>query len=95
MLRDGDGVTVPLHLPASASVHLEGFLLGTAQRGAELELRWDGGEATVVRVRGEAPDRRLRVPDVPGAGRHRLAVTVRARPHGAVVLDRVVVEMSR
>jgi hypothetical protein len=95
MLRDDDGVTVPLNLPAGASVHLEGFLLGTAQRGAELELSWDGGAATVIRVRGAAPDRRLRLPDVPPAGRHQLSVTVRTRPHGAVVLDRVVVEGER
>jgi hypothetical protein len=94
MLRDGQSVTVPLNLPAGASVRLEGWLLGTAQRGAEVELRWDGEDPVRLRVQGDAPDARLKVPDVPGRGRHLLTITTRARPQGAVVLDRVVVESA-
>ncbi len=92
MLRDGQAVTVPLHLPPGSSVWLEGWLLGTARRGAEIEVQWDGGDLVGLRVRGDAPNARLKVPGVPDQGRHLLRVTVRARPHGAVVLDRVVVE---
>jgi hypothetical protein len=69
-------------------------LLGTAQRGATLELRWDDGEPQRLRVHGVGRDGRRAVPAVPGAGRHRLTVSVRARSHGAVVLDRVVVETT-
>jgi len=95
MLRDGQAVTVPLHLPAGASVWIEGWLLGTAQQGAEVELRWDGEEPRSLRVEGEGREGRLKIPDTPGPGRHRLSIGLRARPHGAVVLDRVVVEPSR
>jgi hypothetical protein len=91
-LADGEGVTVPLNLGAEAEVWIEGWLLGTAQRGATLEVRWDDGEPARLRVWGEGRDGRRRVPDPPGAGRHRLRIDVRSRPHGAVVLDRVVVE---
>jgi len=94
MLRDGQAVTVPLNLPAGASVWIEGWLLGTAQQGAEVELRWDGGDPVSLRVRGDAPNARLRVAGVPDQGRHRLSIAMKAQPHGAVVLDRVVVEME-
>ncbi len=92
VLRDGQAVTVPLHLPAGASVWLEGWLLGTARQGAEVELRWDGEDPVRLRVQGDAPDARLKVPGVPDQGRHLLSMTMRGQPEGAVVLDRVVVE---
>ena len=95
MLRDGQAVTVPLHLPAGASVRIEGWLLGTAQRGAEIEFRWDGEDLHRLRVQGDGPDARLKVPGAPDQGRHMLWIAMKAKPHGAVVLDRVVVESSR
>lgn len=91
-LVDGQSVTFPLNLPADAEVWLEGWLLGAAQRGAALELSWNDGEPKRLRVHGVGRDGRRAVPEVPGAGHHRLTVTVQARSHGAVVLDRVVVE---
>ncbi len=94
MLRDGQAVTVPLHLPAGASVWIEGWLLGTAQRGAEVEVRWDGEDPVLLRVQGDDPDARLLLPGVPDQGRHTLRITMWAQPHGAVVLDRVVVESN-
>jgi hypothetical protein len=94
-LRDGQAVTVPLHLPDRAQVVLEGWLLGTAKGGAEVEIRWDDGEPRRLAVRGEGRDGRLRVPNVPAAGRHRLTMTMHSGPHGAVVLDRVVVGRGR
>jgi len=94
MLRNGQSVTVPLNLPAGAGVWLEGWLLGTAQRGAEIEVSWDGEDPIRLRVQGDAQDGRLEVPGVPGRGRHLLRITMRARPHGAVVLDRVVLEAA-
>lgn len=92
MMRNGHGVTVPLNLSAGAEVSLEGWLLGTARKGAEIEVGWDGGEGTRLWVEGNAADGRLKVPGVPSRGRHRLIIRVHAKPHGAVVLDRVVVE---
>jgi hypothetical protein len=91
-LADGDSVVVPLHLPADASVWLEGWLLGTAQRGAKLTLRWDDGPARVLAVRGSGRDARLRLPGSPPGGRHRLSLQVTSPPGGAAVLDRVVVD---
>jgi hypothetical protein len=91
-LFDGQAVTFPLNLPSDAEVWLEGWLLGTARRGVGLELAWDDGEAVRIRVAGDMPSGHLRVPPPPGPGRHRLRVQVHGRPHGAVVLDRVVVE---
>ena len=73
---------------------LEGWLLGSARKGAEIELRWGDGETMTMNVAGDAKDNRWRVPGVPGRGRHRLSVGLSARPHGALVLDRFVVEMD-
>jgi hypothetical protein len=91
-LGDGDAVTFPLNLPANAEVWLEGWLLGTARRGATLSLAWDDAEPRRLRVASDASAARLRAPPPPGPGRHRLRVGVASRPYGAVVLDRVVVE---
>lgn len=90
-LGDGDDVTFPLNLPDGAEVWLEGWLVGRAQHGAEVEMRWDDGRPTRVRVAGRSEHGRLRVSPPPGAGRHRLHVAVRTGPDGAAVLDRVVV----
>ncbi len=95
MLRDGQSVTVPLNLPAGSSVVIEGWLLGTARQGADVELRWDGDDPVRLRVQGDAPNARLKVPGIPGQGRHLLGITMRGQPEGAAVLDRVVVEGGR
>ena len=95
MLRNDQSLTVPLNLADGAEVWLEGWLLGTARRGAELEVRWDGGEPSRLQVQGDGRDGRLKMPDPPGPGRHRLSIGLRARPHGAVVLDRVLSEPPR
>jgi hypothetical protein len=90
-LRDGDSAIVPLHLPAGATVWLEGWLQGTAQQGAEVVTSWKGGREFTYRV-GRVDDGRVRVPDTPGPGRHMLRISVRAPSGGAVALDRVIVE---
>jgi hypothetical protein len=91
-LFDGQSVTVPLHLAADSRVFIEGWLLGTARRGAQVEVRWNGEDALALPVRGEAESARIEIPGVPGPGRHRLSIAVVSKPHGAVVVDRVVVE---
>ena len=83
---------MPLNLPADAEVWLEGWLLGTARRGAEIELGWNGEDPALLRIRGEEKDGRLKAPDPPGPGRHLLSIRLHSTPNGAVVLDRVVVE---
>jgi hypothetical protein len=88
-------VTVPLNLGAGSTIILEGWLLGTARQGAAVELVWDEEDPIVVRVRGDSPVGRLEVPAPPGKRKAFLSITLRARPHGALVLDRVVVERKR
>jgi hypothetical protein len=70
---------------------LEGWLLGTARRAAKLELRWDAQEPVSVPWSGDGETERLRMPPPPGGGRHLLSIALRSPPHGAVVLDRLVV----
>jgi hypothetical protein len=94
-LADGESVTVPLNLGAGSTIILEGWLLGTARQGAAVELVWDEEDPIVVRVRGDSPVGRLEVPAPPGKRKAFLSITLRARPHGALVLDRVVVERKR
>jgi len=91
-LDDGNRVTVPLNVRDGAGVVLEGWLLGTAQKAAQLELSWDGQEPLSVAWRGEGANESLQMPPPPGSGRHRLSITLRSPPYGAVVLDRLVVE---
>jgi hypothetical protein len=90
-LDDGDRVIVPLHLSDDAEVVLEGWPLGTARKWARLELSWDGEDVVVVPWSEVTDPDNIYVPKPPGAGRHRLSVTVRSPPNGAVVLDRIVV----
>ena len=90
-LGDGEGVVMPLRIGESDDVVLEGWLLGTARHGARLEVRWDDGETVSIGVRGDDRDARLRLPQPPGGGRHRLSLVMRCPEHGAGVLDRVVV----
>lgn len=91
-LDDGNRVTVPFNLSKGAGVVLEGWLLGTAQKAARLELRWDGQEPQMVPWSGERATESLQMPPPPGEGHHRLSITLHSPPHGAVVLDRLVVE---
>jgi hypothetical protein len=90
-LDDGDRVTVPLNLRDGVEIVIEGWLLGTAQRAAQLELEWDGQEPSWLRWSGDGPTESLRLPPPPGGGRHRLSITLHSPPQGAVVLDRLIV----
>lgn len=87
----GEGVVVPLHLPAGARLRLEGWLESGAQSGSQLLFAWDGGAATAVKVSGEGKGS-IAVPGAPGAGRHRLRIVLDAPPGGEAVLGRIVVE---
>jgi hypothetical protein len=91
-LDDGDRIAVPLNLRDGDAVVLEGWLLGTARRKAQLEFSWDEREPVSFPWSGEGTTESLRVPPAPGAGRHRLSITLHSPPHGAVVLDRLVVD---
>jgi hypothetical protein len=93
-LDDGDRVTIPLNLHDGAEVALEGWHLGTARKRGRLEFAWDRLEATTVPWPGDGATTRVSVPPPPGAGRHRLSITLRSPPNGAVVLDRVVIVKS-
>ena len=91
-LDDGDRVTVPLNLRHGDQVLLDGWLMGTARRGARLELQWGGRDPVTVLWRGDGATESIWLPPPSGAGRHRLSITLRSPPHGAVVLDRFIVE---
>jgi hypothetical protein len=88
---DREGVIIPLNLPDDAEVRLEGWLVGNAQSGAKLMVSWDDGAATTIGVKGEGRNARLRLPDPPGRGHHRLRIFVGAPWAGAAILDRVVI----
>jgi hypothetical protein len=90
-LNDGNHVTVPLNLRDGAGVVLDGWLLGTARQRAQLEIRWDEAEPVMVPWSGERATESVRLPPSPGHGRHRLSITLHSPPHGAVVLDRLIV----
>jgi hypothetical protein len=85
-----EGVVVPLNLPAHAHLDLVGWLDGAARTGADVLVSWDGGAAVRVPVSGGGRGS-IAVPDVPGAGRHRLRIVLATPPGGDAVLDRVVV----
>ncbi len=89
-LGDGDGIEAPLNLPARAGVRLEGWLVGPAQRGADLAVSWDGGAPVHMHVAAATPGS-VPLPEVPGAGRHRLRILLAAPDGGEAVLDRLVV----
>ena len=89
-VADGEGVAVPLNLPAHARVRLEGWLEGAAQRGADLAVSWDGAAPVDMRVAAVAPGA-ITLPGVPAAGRHRLRIVFTAPDGGEAVLRRLVV----
>jgi hypothetical protein len=90
-VANGDGVGVPLNLPARTGVVVEGWLDGAAQQGATLVVRWDDGGAVTVPWSGRGPGR-VTLPTPPGAGRHRLRLTLGTPAGGEAVLDRVLVK---
>ena len=67
-------------------------LRGDAMKEEKYFTPTHGGHTYALPVWGEGEGGRVEVPVPPGAGRHRLTIAVAARPHGAVVVDRVVVE---
>jgi hypothetical protein len=89
-IRDGEGVEVPLNLPGGAHLMLEGWLEGAAQRGADLQVRWDGVTSPSVPVRGVAHGS-VALPAPPTGGHHRLAIVLASPAGGEAVLDRLVV----
>ena len=89
-MGEGEGVVVPLNLPAQAHLRLEGWLESSAQRGSELVLSWDGGASERVRVSGAEPGS-IAIPGSQTAGRHRLRIVLETPPGGEAVLDRLVV----
>jgi hypothetical protein len=91
-LDDGDAVSVPLHLRADSEITLEGWLLGTARRRSALTVRWNEGESSILRWRGEHPPERVVLPPPPGGGRHLLHIGFSGPPNGAVVLDRLLIQ---
>ena len=93
MVKDGEGIVVPMHLDSGSEVWIEGWLVGTARgRGARLEVGWDGGDPTILEVKGTVRHGRVRLPDPPGPGRRSLSVTLGAPARGGAVFDRVVVQ---
>jgi len=93
-LDDGDRVMVPLNLGENSEVILEGWLMGTAQRCGRLAVTWDDGEPVIIPWRGEGATERVVLPSPPGPGRHRLGIGLLSPPHGAVALDRLLVERA-
>ena len=87
-LRDGDGITVPLHLPAGAWVHLTGWLEGPAQGGATVLARWGDADGAPLPVEGHDLAGVL-LPGPPTGGRVRLRLDLRAPPEGVLVVDRL------
>jgi hypothetical protein len=90
-VANDEGVVVPLNLPPRAHLRLEGWLDGPAREGAALNVSWDGGAATHLKVSGPTPGS-VSLPPAPGAGRHRVRIVLEAPPGGEAVLDRLVVE---
>jgi hypothetical protein len=87
-IASGEGVVVPLNLPAHARVRVEGWLDGQAREGCAVLASWDGGasERTPVRGVGEGW---IRVPNPPAEGHHRLRLVLDAPGGGEAVLDRL------
>ncbi len=89
-IAGGEGIEVPLNLPAGARVDAQGWLAGPAQQGAALAVSWD--DLAPIEVawsgRGSSP---VALPPPPGSGRHRLRLVLQAPSGGEAVLDRVLV----
>ena len=91
-VADGQGMVVPLHLSGGSEILLEGWLEGEAIRRAGIDVRWNDDGVQSIELGGGATEGRLRLPDPPGPGRHRLRVILRAPPGGTAVFDRVIVD---
>jgi hypothetical protein len=87
-LRDGDGITVPLHLPAGAGVRLTGWLEGPAQGGAQVLTDWGSGTWTPLAVQGHELVS-LALPAPLDGGRFKLRLDLRAPLEGVLVVDRL------
>lgn len=83
-LFSGDGVAVPLHLPAARALRLSGWVDGAS--GGELCATFDRGPLTCVAV---APGPvRISLP-APAPGRHRLTLAARLPEGTSLVLDKL------
>ncbi len=87
-LQDGDGITVPLHLPAGGTVRLTGWLEGPAQDGALVLADWGSGAGPGVTVGGHEIAG-IEIPSPPSGGRLRLRLDLRSARGGALVIDRL------
>lgn len=81
-LRPGDGVTVPLRLPANAGAELEAMGAGL------LEASWESGESWTIQILTPT-FARFPLPAPPGPGRQHLHLRAIGEGHGEVVLDRL------
>jgi hypothetical protein len=93
-LDAGDSVVVPLNLRENSGVILEGWLMGGAQKRGRLEVQWDDGNRVTIPWRGRGATERVMLVSPPGPGRHRLRIRLLSPRHGAVALDRLLVERS-
>lgn len=89
-IAGGEGIEVPLNLPAGAKVAALGWLDGPAQNGATLAVTWDDRAALEVAWSGRGAGQVV-LPAPPGSGRHRLRLVLQAPSGGEAVLDRVLV----
>lgn len=89
-IHDGEGVEVPLNLPAGARLRMEGWLDGAAQSGAKLVVRWDGVAVRPVPVGGAVPGT-VELPVLHSSGHHRLGIVLAAPAGGEAVLNCIVV----
>lgn len=81
-LRPGDGVTVPLRLPAAAGAELEAMGAGL------LQASWESGESWTIQVLTPT-FARFPLPAPPAPGRQRLHLRAIGEGQGEVVLDRL------
>jgi hypothetical protein len=88
----GDSVVVPLNLRENSEVILEGWLMGSARKRGRLRVQWDNCEPVDIPWRGEGATERVVLASPPGPGRHRLSIRLLSPRHGAVALDRLLVE---
>jgi hypothetical protein len=87
-VANGEGVDVPLHLRANATVRVVGWLDGAAQGGAALRAGWDGTAMETLPVAGSGEGSVEVAAPVEG-GRHRLRLVVDAPAGGSAVLERI------
>lgn len=87
----GEGIEVPLHLPAGTRVRLQGWIDGAAPEQAGLRVGWDGMTVTPVEIR-LSPRGGVALPTPEAGGRHRVRITFAGPPGSSAVFDRIEVD---